>query len=397
MSKNKINRTKIIATIGPSSSDYEILKEMISRGVDVVRLNFSHGSYKDHLETIKNVRKISDEYKVPITILQDLQGPKIRVGKLKKDKFFIDDDSTLKITSENIEGDKDIISIDNDVINYIEVGERILIDDGKLELKVIQKSKINIKAKVLRGGYILPRKGVNLPESDIKLSSITEKDIKDLKFGLKNGVDWVALSFVRSEKDILELKNLINNEGYNTKIIAKIEKPQAIKNINQIIDNSDGLMVARGDLGVEMPMETVPVHQKKIVKKCNLACKPVIIATQMLESMINSKTPTRAESNDVANAVLDGADAVMLSAESATGNYPLLAVKSMEKIITSVERTSNEIYFKFEKRKKLKDRLSESLINVACRLSDQISAKALVTMTKSGYSAYLLIFFFFQI
>ena len=388
MSKTKINRTKIIATIGPSSSDYNILKDMISRGVDVVRLNFSHGSHEDHFQTIKNVRKISDEIKVPITILQDLQGPKIRVGKLKKDKFFIDDDSSLMITSENIEGDKNIISIDNDIINDIRVGERILIDDGKLELKVTENSKKHILAKVLRGGYILPRKGVNLPESDIKLSSITQKDIEDLKFGLKNGVDWVALSFVRSDKDILELKSLINKEGYETKIIAKIEKPQAIKHINEIIDYSDGLMVARGDLGVEMPMETVPVHQKKIVKKCNLACKPVIIATQMLESMINSKTPTRAESNDVANAVLDGADAVMLSAESATGSFPLLAVESMERIISSVERTSSEIYFKFEKRKKLKDRLSESLINVACRLSDQISAKALVTMTKSGYSAY---------
>ena len=388
MSKIKINRTKIIATIGPASSDYNILKEMISKGVDVIRLNFSHGSHKDHIKTIKNVRKISDEFKTPITILQDLQGPKIRIGELKEESFFIDDGSTLKLTSKKVKGDKTIISIDNDIIRDIKVGERILIDDGKLELKVIEINKNNINAKVLRGGFIYPRKGVNLPDSDIMLSSITEKDVKDLKFGLKNNVDWIALSFVRSDIDIIELKELINKEGLNTKIIAKIEKPQAIKNINEIIDVSDGLMVARGDLGVEMPMETVPVHQKNIVNKCNLSCKPVIIATQMLESMINSKTPTRAESNDVANAVLDGADAVMLSAESATGEYPILAVESMERIISSIERTSKEIYFKFEKRKKLKDMLSESLINVACRLSDQISAKALVAMTKSGYSAF---------
>ena len=388
MSKIKINRTKIIATIGPASSDYNILKEMISKGVDVVRLNFSHGNHKDHLQTIKNVRNISDEFKVPITILQDLQGPKIRVGELKDDNFFIEDNSILKLTSKNIKGDKQMISIDNDVIEDIKEGERILIDDGKLELKAVEINKNNIVAKVLRGGYIYPRKGVNLPDSDIKLSSITDKDIKDLKFGLENDVDWVALSFVRSEHDILELKDLIKKEGSSTKIIAKIEKPQAIKNINNIIDVSDGLMVARGDLGVEMPMETVPVHQKRIVNRCNLSCKPVIIATQMLESMISSKTPTRAESNDVANAVLDGADAVMLSAESATGEYPILAVQSMEKIISSIEKTSSKIYFKFEKRKKLKDMLSESLINVACRLSDQISAKALVAMTKSGYSAF---------
>ena len=387
MSKIKINRTKIIATIGPSSSDYNILKEMVSKGVDVIRLNFSHGSHKDHINTIKNIREISDEFKTPVTILQDLQGPKIRIGELKKESFFLDDNSTIILTSKKIKGDKSIISVDSDIIGDIKEGERILIDDGKLELKVLEINKNNITAKVLRGGYIYPRKGINLPDSDIKLSSITAKDIKDLKFGLKNDVDWIALSFVRSGTDIIELKDLIKKEGYKTKIIAKIEKPQAIKNINEIIEVSDGLMVARGDLGVEMPMETVPVHQKRIVNKCNLSCKPVIIATQMLESMINSKTPTRAESYDVANAVLDGADAVMLSAESATGEYPILAVQSMEKIISSIEKLVVKFISNLKK-KKLKDMLSESLINVACRLSDQISAKALVTMTKSGYSAF---------
>ena len=255
-------------------------------------------------------------------------------------------------------------------------------------MKVVSKEDKQLEATVVRGGILLERKGVNLPESDIKLSSVTEKDINDLNFGLKNDVDWIALSFVRSAKDILELKNLIKDNGYSTKVIAKIEKPQAIKNIDNIITESDGLMVARGDLGVEVPMETVPIIQKKIVDKCNLACKPVIIATQMLESMITSKTPTRAESNDVANAVLDGTDAVMLSAESATGKYPLLAVESMSRIINSVEKTSNMIYYKFEKFKKLRNKLSESLITTACRLSKQINAKAIVTMTKSGYSAF---------
>ena len=382
------NRTKIIATIGPSSSDYQTLTEMVIKGVDVVRLNFSHGSHKDHKKVISNVRKISDELGVPITILQDLQGPKIRVGKLEKEQIVLKDGNNLSVTSKNIIGNQDSICIDNNVIGDIKIGEKILIDDGKIELKVVSKEDKQLDATVVRGGILLERKGVNLPESDIKLSSVTEKDIKDLNFGLKNDVDWIALSFVRSAKDILELKNLIKNNGYSTKVIAKIEKPQAIKNIDDIITESDGLMVARGDLGVEVPMETVPIIQKKIVDKCNLACKPVIIATQMLESMITSKTPTRAESNDVANAVLDGTDAVMLSAESATGKYPLLAVESMSRIINSVEKTSNMIYYKFEKFKKLRNKLSESLITTACRLSKQINAKAIVTMTKSGYSAF---------
>ena len=382
------NRTKIIATIGPSSSDYQTLTDMVIKGVDVVRLNFSHGNHKDHKKVISNVRKISDELGVPITILQDLQGPKIRVGKLEKEQIVLKDGNNLSVTSKNIIGNQDSICIDNNVIGDIKIGEKILIDDGKIELKVVSKEDKQLDATVVRGGILLERKGVNLPESDIKLSSVTEKDINDLNFGLKNDVDWIALSFVRSAKDILELKNLIKNNGYSTKVIAKIEKPQAIKNIDDIITESDGLMVARGDLGVEVPMETVPIIQKKIVDKCNLACKPVIIATQMLESMITSKTPTRAESNDVANAVLDGTDAVMLSAESATGKYPLLAVESMSRIINSVEKTSNMIYYKFEKFKKLRNKLSESLITTACRLSKQINAKAIVTMTKSGYSAF---------
>ena len=383
------NKTKVIATIGPSSSNVEVLREMILSGVDVVRLNFSHGEKNLHKKTINNVRKISEDLGVPICILQDLQGPKIRVGKLLNDSVDLKDNQDLKIVSKDIIGNSDTISIDNDILDEIKINERILLDDGKIELKVFNSSKKEILTKVIRGGILLPRKGVNLPESDISsVSSVTEKDLNDLEFGLENNVDWIALSFVRSEKDINFLREKINSKGKKTKIIAKIEKPQAIKNIDKIIKASDGLMVARGDLGVEMPMETVPIHQKNIVAKCNKAFKPVIIATQMLESMINQKTPTRAESNDVANAVLDGADAVMLSAESATGNYPLLAVKSMEKIISSVEKFSPEIYYKFEKNKYLKDRVNESLITASCRLSKQINAKAIVSMTKSGFTAF---------
>ena len=382
------NKTKIIATIGPSSSDINILKEMIIAGVDVVRLNFSHGEKEFHKQIIKNVRKISEELQAPICILQDLQGPKIRVGEILNDSIELKDNEELKIVSKNVVGDSRVISIDNDVLYDIKSNERILIDDGKIELRVISSSKNEVLTKIIRGGILLPRKGINFPESNISVSSITEKDIEDLHFGLDNDVDWIALSFVRSEKDIKLLRKLIRERRKETRIIAKIEKPQAIKNIDKIIKASDGLMVARGDLGVEMPMESVPIYQKKIVDKCNKAYKPVIIATQMLESMVEQKTPTRAESNDVANAVLDGADAVMLSAESATGNYPIIAVKSMEKIISSVERSTSEIYYNFEKNKLLKNRVNESLITAACRLSKQINAKAIVSMTKSGFTAF---------
>ena len=382
------NKTKIIATIGPSSSDINILKEMIIAGVDVVRLNFSHGEKEFHKQIIKNVRKISEELQAPICILQDLQGPKIRVGEILNDSIELKDNEELKIVSKNVVGDSRVISIDNDILYDIKSNERILIDDGKIELRVISSSKNEVLTKIIRGGILLPRKGINFPESNISVSSITEKDIEDLHFGLDNDVDWIALSFVRSEKDIKLLRKLIRERRKETRIIAKIEKPQAIKNIDKIIKSSDGLMVARGDLGVEMPMESVPIYQKKIVDKCNKAYKPVIIATQMLESMVEQKTPTRAESNDVANAVLDGADAVMLSAESATGNYPIIAVKSMEKIISSVERSTSEIYYNFEKNKYLRDRVNESLITAACRLSKQINAKAIVSMTKSGFTAF---------
>lgn len=382
------NKTKIIATIGPSSSDINILKEMVIAGVDVVRLNFSHGEKEFHKQIIKNVRKISEELNVPVCILQDLQGPKIRLGEILNDSIKLKDNEELKIVSKNVVGDSRVISIDNDILYDIKSNERILIDDGKIELRVISSSKNEVLTKIIRGGILLPRKGINFPDSNISLSSITEKDIEDLHFGLDNDVDWIALSFVRSEKDIKLLRKLIMERGKETRIIAKIEKPQAIKNIDKIIKASDGLMVARGDLGVEMPMESVPIYQKKIVDKCNKAYKPVIIATQMLESMVEQKTPTRAESNDVANAVLDGADAVMLSAESATGNYPIIAVKSMEKIISSVERSTSEIYYNFEKNKLLKNRVNESLITAACRLSKQINAKAIVSMTKSGFTAF---------
>ena len=383
-----INKTKIIATIGPSSYKKNILEEMIISGIDAVRLNFSHGEYNEHKKVIENTRKISNNLNIPIAIIQDLQGPKIRIGKIKNNKVKLIDGQNLDIQLNEVIGSNTSISISNKFFfQDIKPDENILIDDGKIKLKVLSKKKKLISTIVERGGLLKSNKGVNLPDTDILLSSLTEKDKKDLKFGLENGVDWVALSFVRSSKDVDDLRKIITSNKLKTKIIAKIEKPQAIKNIDKIIQSSDALMVARGDLGVEIPMESVPIYQKRIVNKCNKQFKPVIIATQMLESMIDSKTPTRAEANDVANAVLDGADAVMLSAESATGKYPILTVKSMDKIIHSVEKNSNIIYNKFfEKNKSLSDRENDSLIRSACRLSRLINSKAIVTMTKSGYT-----------
>jgi len=386
--KTLINRTKIIATIGPSSYNKKILEEMVISGVDAIRLNFSHGEYNEHKKVIENTRKISANLNIPIAIIQDLQGPKIRIGKIKNNNVKLIDGQNLNIQLNEVIGSNTSISISNKFFfQDIKPDENILIDDGKIKLKVLSKTKNLISTIVERGGLLKSNKGVNLPDTDILLSSLTKKDKKDLKFGLENGVDWVALSFVRSSKDVDDLRKIIISKKLKTKIIAKIEKPQAIKNIDKIIQSSDALMVARGDLGVEIPMESVPIYQKRIVNKCNKQFKPVIIATQMLESMIDSKTPTRAEANDVANAVLDGADAVMLSAESATGKYPILTVKSMDKIIHSVEKNSNTIYNKFfEKNKSLSDRENDSLIRSACRLSRLINSKAIVTMTKSGYT-----------
>ena len=386
--KTLINKTKIIATIGPSSYNKKILEEMVISGVDAIRLNFSHGEYNEHKKVIEYTRKISANLNIPIAIIQDLQGPKIRIGKIKNNNVKLIDGQNLNIQLNEVIGSNTSISISNKFFfQDIKPDENILVDDGKIKLKVLSKTKNLISTIVERGGLLKSNKGVNLPDTDILLSSLTKKDKKDLKFGLENGVDWVALSFVRSSKDVDDLRKIIISKKLKTKIIAKIEKPQAIKNIDKIIQSSDALMVARGDLGVEIPMESVPIYQKRIVNKCNKQFKPVIIATQMLESMIDSKTPTRAEANDVANAVLDGADAVMLSAESATGKYPILTVKSMDKIIHSVEKNSNTIYNKFfEKNKSLSDRENDSLIRSACRLSRLINSKAIVTMTKSGYT-----------
>jgi pyruvate kinase len=393
MSEVKFNRTKIIATIGPATSSYEDLKAILLEGVDVCRLNFSHGSYADHQVVIDNINKLNEDLGTHVCMLLDLQGPKLRVGEMENGKIELRTGSTILVTTEKCIGTAEKIYVNfENLPKDVNKGERILLDDGKLELRVIDTNRINlITAEVLVGGFLTNKKGFNLPNTKMSIPSMTQKDIDDLKFGLEQKVEWVALSFVRNADDIIFIKNLIELNEWKPRVIAKIEKPEAIINIDRIIQVSDGIMVARGDLGVEMPMEEVPVLQKMIVKKCIEASKPVIIATQMMESMITSPVPTRAEVNDVANAVMDGADAVMLSAETSVGAFPTLCVRAMQKTIAHVEQKTNAPYFKGKRPDDNSPTfISDEILFTAVRISDHMRAKAVISMTFSGYSAYRL-------
>jgi pyruvate kinase len=393
MSELKFNRTKIIATIGPATSSYENLKEIVLEGVDVCRLNFSHGSYEDHQVVINNINHLNEDLGTHVCMLLDLQGPKLRVGEMENGKIELKTGSTIEVTTEKCIGTSEKIYVNfENLPKDVNKGERILLDDGKLELIVIDTDRRNsIKAEVLVGGFLTNKKGFNLPNTKMSIPSMTQKDMDDLKFGLEQKVEWVALSFVRNADDVIFIKNLIELNEWKPRVIAKIEKPEAIVNIDRIIAVSDGIMVARGDLGVEMPMEEVPVLQKMIVKKCIEASKPVIIATQMMESMINSPVPTRAEVNDVANAVMDGADAVMLSAETSVGAFPTLCVRAMQKTIAQVEQKTNAPYFKGKRPDDNSPTfISDEILFTAVRISDHMRAKAVIGMTFSGYSAYRL-------
>jgi pyruvate kinase len=386
------HKTKIVATVGPACDTKEKILELTMAGVDVFRLNFSHGTHEGHLKVMQYIREINETFNYNLAILQDLQGPKIRIGKLSADFFEIEKGEKITITTNNILGTKEKISCSYaNFVNDLKTGDKILIDDGKIELRALTLKKDEVICEVIFGGKIKPNKGINLPQSKISAPSLTEKDHEDLLFGLEQGVDWIALSFVRTAQDMINLKSLIEEKGKKTKVIAKIERPEAIKNIDSIIKYSDALMVARGDLGVEMEMEEIPMLQKKIVQKCNRAAKPVIIATQMMESMIENPRPTRAETADVANAVLDGADALMLSGETAAGKHPVAVIKSMTQSIQSVERASEDIYYKtYKLSSRTKEDLSRSIVATACRLADRIGAKAITGMTYSGKTAFLI-------
>jgi pyruvate kinase len=385
------NKTKIIATVGPASNNKETLRELILAGTDIFRLNFSHGDHANHKKVIQFVRELNDELGTHISLLQDLQGPKIRVDEVAPNTF-IEVGQELRITVDDIVGNSEVVSTSYKALAQdVKVNDMILIDDGKIELKVIDKKDKEVITRVVHGGELKSRKGINLPQTSVSSSSLTDKDIRDLEFGLEMEVDWIALSFVRNANDVRELKQRIADHGSDIKVIAKIEKPEALEVINEIIEESDAIMVARGDLGVEILMEDVPMVQKQIINKCNRMAKPVIVATQMLESMIENARPTRAETSDVANSVMDGADTVMLSAETAAGKFPVMAVKSMVRTIQSVEKNQKKIFFKYSKlNPKTKLFLNDSLIQTAVHLSQDVRAQAIVGMTTSGFTAWRL-------
>jgi pyruvate kinase len=383
-------KTKIVATLGPASANKDVLLSMIKAGVDVCRLNFSHGKTEDHLKVIHTIREINQKYKTNVGILADLQGPKIRIGLVKDGGINLINGTHVKITTKECIGDDDQIYITYETFPQdVKAGEIILLDDGKLQLKVVETNrKDTVICEVVHGGILTSRKGVNLPNTKVSIPSLTEEDLENLDFALENDVEWIGLSFVRKAEDIIDLKRIISRSGKTARVIAKIEKPEAIENIDAIIEVTDGVMVARGDLGVEMPLEEVPVLQKMIARKCNIASKPVIVATQMLESMITTPRPTRAEVNDVANSVLDGADAVMLSGETSVGEFPLIVIETMSKIVKHVEDTSYPYY----KEKALDETSATYMADAVCSsavfLAEKTNAAGIVSMTSSGYTAF---------
>jgi pyruvate kinase len=381
-------KTKIIATVGPASNTKEKLLELARAGANVFRLNFSHGTHEQHLQVIKYIREINEEYKVNVAILQDLQGPKIRTDEVENNGVELKAGEKIVITKNKILGTTERISTSyQSLTSDVKSGDAILIDDGNIELKVLETLNGEVVAEIVHGGILKSRKGINLPNTLVSEPSLTAKDREDLLFGISQEVDWIALSFVRRAEDITELKKIISDHRKDIKVVAKIEKPEAIQNIDSIIAATDAVMVARGDLGVEILMEEVPMLQKMIAEKCIAAAKPVIIATQMMESMISNPRPTRAETNDVANAIIDGADAVMLSAETASGKFPVLTVQSMARICVSVEKQAS-IYNKNLHIDRDEAVHSDNVIATACSLAAQTNAKALVGLSRSGYTAY---------
>ena len=382
--------TKIVATVGPASSSYETLLELVKAGVDVFRLNFSHGSHEDHEKVINHITYINDKYGLHIGILADLQGPKLRVGKMKDGGLPIAAGDVLTFVNEPCEGTMEKIYMSYESFaRDVKVGERVLVDDGKLELEVLETDKKDtVKLRVVFGGVLHSNKGVNLPNTKISLPCLTEKDLKDLDFILTQPVNWIALSFVRSPGDLKDLQKRIEAKNHPAKIIAKIEKPEAVERIDKIIKTANGIMVARGDLGIEVPMERLPAIQKDIIRKCIQRARPVIVATQMMDSMITNPSPTRAEVSDVANAVLDGADAVMLSGETSVGKFPIKVVEAMNKIIEEAEKHPYMADKRPTPSSKSRTFVSDVVCFNAARTAGELKAKAILGMTSSGYTAF---------
>jgi len=389
-----IKRTKIVATVGPACDNYDAMVELVKAGVNVFRLNFSHGSHEDKARIIEIIKKINTSLPFNIAILADLQGPKLRVGEIENNALEINPGDLLTFTNKKCIGTREKIyvsypNLHNDVVP----GNTIMIDDGKIEVKVKKILPNNdVRVEVVMGGILSSKKGLNLPDTKISLPALTEKDLADLDFIIGQNVDWIALSFVREVKDIIGLKDILKARKSVAKVIAKIEKPEAVANIRDIILESDGIMIARGDLGVELPIEKVPLIQKEIIRKCMHRAKPVIVATQMMESMMDRVKPNRSEITDVANAVLEGADALMLSGETATGNHPTLVIETMCKIIMEIEKTA----YDYNRDDILSPQphspsfLSDAICYSACKLAQDVKADALIGMTQSGYTGFML-------
>lgn len=387
-----LHKTKIIATVGPACNTYEKLLALVQEGVNVFRLNFSHGTHEQHKDVTEHIKRINADFPFNIAILADLQGPKLRVGDLENDAIELEKDDIFYFTNEKRVGNKDGIYISYpNFYKDVRIGEKILLDDGKIEVMVTEITEDKkVRVQVLNAGTLLPRKGVNLPDTQISLPSLSEKDLADLDFIISQDIDWVALSFVRKPEDVHNLRAIIKEKNSNAKIISKIEKPEALQHIREIILASDAVMVARGDLGVELPLEQIPMIQKNIIRKCIHRAKPVIIATQMMESMIDRTRPNRSEITDVANAVLEGADAVMLSGETAMGKYPELVIKTMVSIIGEVEKEEIVYNRNLVPQPHSPSFMSDALCYNACEIAKDIKANALIGMTQSGYTGFML-------
>lgn len=387
--RHERSHTKVVATLGPATSSREVIGQMIHEGVDVFRINFSHGSYEEHLRTIRIIHELNQELESNVAILADLQGPKLRVGEMKDGGVELKDGAEFSFVTNPCQGDTKKAYIHYEQLpKDVTAGETILVDDGKLVFKVLESNgKDTVRCSVLNGGTLSDHKGVNLPNTKVSLPSLTEKDIRDAHFALDHHVDLIALSFVRKVTDIEDLRKLIEEHPNKAHIVAKIEKPEALKEIDEIIRATDGIMVARGDLGVEVEFNRVPLIQKTLVRKCTEQSKPVIVATQMMESMIYNPTPTRAEATDVANAVLDGADAVMLSGETSIGKYPVQTIRNMQKIIDSTEEEEFPFYRIHLPKPESRTFLADSICYNAVRLAEQVNAAAIITLTHSGYTA----------
>ena len=387
-----MRKTKIVCTLGPATNDVEIMKQLIQNGMDAARINFSHGTYETHAETIAKLKQAREELNAPIPLILDTKGPEIRVKTFKEDKVRLEEDATFTLTTREVEGDVNIVSVTYaDLPKDVHRGSRILIDDGLIELKVEDITETDVVCKVVNGGVVKSRKGVNLPGVEVNLPSLMEKDIEDLKFGVENGFDIVAASFIRSAEDVLKIRRVLEeNGGGQMHIISKIESQQGVENIDKILEASDGIMVARGDLGVEIPPEEVPLVQKILIAKANCIGKPVITATQMLESMVHSPRPTRAEANDVANAIFDGSDAIMLSGETAAGAYPLEAVATMARIAMKAESAVDYAAKLANTTEPARVNITNAISMAACATAAELKTAAITTVTKSGFTARMI-------